>query len=119
MRVSNGKSRVAVLYVHALFGQGIARLLRADSDLEVTCLGAGIADAPQHLKRLRPHAIVLEGCRWDGTLHDILRELPPALIIRVAPEDNVMDIYHRRQVISARPETLVSTIHGGLRGRAG
>jgi hypothetical protein len=26
-----------------------------------------------------------------------------------------MDIYHRRQVISARPETLVSTIHGGLR----
>jgi hypothetical protein len=51
-------------------------------------------------------------------LHDVLGDLPPALVIRVAPEDNVMDIYHRRQVISARPETLVSTIHVGLRGRA-
>ena len=118
MRATIRKPRVAVIYVHPLFGQGIARLLQADSDLEVTCLGAGVTDAPQHLKRLRPHAIVLEGCRWDSTLHDILRELPPALVIRIAPEDNVMDIYHSRQVISARPDTLVSTIHGGLRGRA-
>ena len=113
------KSRVAVLYVHSLFGQGIARLLRADSDLEVTCLGACVAGAPEHLKRLRPHAIVLEGCRADSVLDDVLCDLPPALIIRVAPEDNVMDIYHRRQVITAQPETLVSTIQVGLRGRAG
>ena len=119
MRVSMRKSRVAVLYVHPLFGQGIARLLRADDDLEVTCLVACGADASKHLKRLRPHAIVLEGCRDDGVLHGVLGDLPPALVIRVAPEDNVMDIYHRRQVISARPETLVSTIHVGLRGRAG
>jgi hypothetical protein len=115
MRTSIRKSRVAVLYVHPLFGQGIARLLRAVNDLEVTCLGACVAEASQHLKRLRPHAIVLEGCREDGILDEVLSGLPPALIIRVAPEDNVMDIYHRRQVISARPETLVSTIHGGLR----
>ena len=116
MGVSMRKSRVAVLYVHPLFGQGIARLLRAVSDLEVTCLGACVADAPEHLKRLRPHAIVLEGCREDGVLDDVLSDLPPALVIRIAPEDNFMDIYHRRQLISARPETLVSTIHGGLRG---
>jgi len=117
MRVSMRKSRVAVLYVHPLFGQGIARLLRADDDLEVTCLGACGADASKHLKRLRPHAIVLEGCRDDGALHDVLGDLPPALVIRIAPEDNVMDIYHRWQVISARPETLMSTIHLGLQGR--
>jgi hypothetical protein len=30
-----------------------------------------------------------------------------------------MDIYHRRQVITAQPEALVSTIQGSLRGRAG
>ena len=113
------KSRVAVLYVHPLFGQGIARLLRAVSDLEVTCLGACVANAPDHLKRLRPHAIVLEGCRADGILDDVLCDLPPALIIRIAPEDNVMDIYHRRQVMTAQPETLVSTIQVSLRGRAG
>ena len=113
------KSRVAVLYVHPLFGQGIARLLRAVSDLEVTCLGACVANAPEHLKRMRPHAIVLEGCRADGILDDVLCDLPPALIIRIAPEDNVMDIYHRRQVVSARPETLVSSIKVGLRGQAG
>ncbi len=111
------KRRVAVLYTHALYGQGIAELLRADKQLQVTCIRAGLTDTVESLKRLRPHAIVIEGCK-EGTLPwDTVRDLPPTLFIGVHIDDNLMDIYRSRQVVTARPENLVEAIHRGLRRR--
>lgn len=115
------KRRVAVLYRHALFGQGIAHLLQTDERLEVTCLRADLADATDRLRRLRPHAIVMEGCEADPSLSNVVRDLPPALFIGVHFEDNLMDIYRSHQVVVARLETLVEAIHHGpgVKKRAG
>ena len=109
------RSRVAILYVHPLFGRGIAQLLQADKQLQVTCLGV-CDDAPEQLKQLQPDAIVLESWQ-DDNLPNLFCDLPPALVIRVHLEHNVMDIYQSRQVVSARPENLVEAIHLSLRRR--
>ncbi len=104
------KRRVAVLYTHALFGQGIARLLQMDERLKVTCLRADLADTTEQLKRLRPHAIVMEGSEERLPLRETGRDLAPALFIEVHPQEDLMDVYSSRQVVAARPETLVEAI---------
>lgn len=107
------RQRVAVLYAHALFGQGIARLLQMDERLEVTCLRADLAGTTEQLKRLRPHAIVIEGCDDGSLLRGIGRDLAPALFIEVHFNENLMSIYRSRQVVAACPETLLEAIHHG------
>ncbi len=111
------KRRVAVVYVHPLFGEGIARLLQADHQLQVTCIRAGPVDASEQLKRLRPDVIVMEVDEESFVLRNLVRDLPPALFIGLHFEDNLMDIYRSRQVVAACPETLVEVIHHGLRRR--
>jgi hypothetical protein len=109
------RSRVVVLYVHPLFGQGIGQLLRSQEDLEVTCLPAS-ADHHEELRRLRPRAIVLEAA-VDSLFWDTLQDLPPAMVIRVGLDENVMDVFQRHQIVSAGPDNLVEAIHSGLRRR--
>ncbi len=108
------KRRVVILYTHALFGQGIAQLLQSDVRLEVTCLRADLPDATEQLRQLQPSAIVMEGCESNSLLSLVVQDLPPALFIAVHFEDNLMDVYQDRQVVAARPETLVEAIHHGL-----
>jgi hypothetical protein len=104
------KRRVAVLYTRALFGRGIARLLQTDGRLRVTCLRADLADTTEQLKRLRPHAIVMEGRQENRPLREAGRDLSPAIFIEVHPQEDLMDIYSSRQVVAASPETLVEAI---------
>lgn len=115
------RRRVAVLYTHALFGQGVARLLQMDERLKVTCLRADLAGTTEELKRLRPHAIVIERSDEVPLLGGIGRDLAPALLIEVHSKDNLMDIYRGRQMVAASPEALVEAIHHGhsLRRPAG
>jgi DNA-binding NarL/FixJ family response regulator len=108
------KRRVVILYTHALFGQGIAQLLQSDDRLEVTCLRADLPNATEQLRQLQPRAIVMEGCESSSLLSLVVQDLPPALFIAVHFEDNLMDVYQDRQVVAARPETLVEAIHHGL-----
>ena len=108
------KGRVAVLYTHSLFGEGLAHLLHGDDGLSVTCLRADPARNPQEIRRIRPHAIVIEETADESFMREILRDLPPALLIRVRLEDNVMDVYYSRQVVSACPEDLLEAIRLGL-----
>ncbi len=108
------KGRVAVLYTHSLFGEGLAQLLHGDDNLSVTCLRADPHRNPQEIRRLRPHAIVVEESSDEVFMRDLLRDLPPALLIRVRLEDNVMDVYYSRQVVSACPEDLLEAIHLGV-----
>ena len=107
------KLRVAVLCTHPLFGRGIAQLLQKDAQLEVTCLGSGQGEVVDQLRSIQPEAIVVEGYREEDLLRG-LRDLPPALFIRVRLDDNTMDVYQSRQVVSACPEDLVEAIHFGL-----
>jgi DNA-binding NarL/FixJ family response regulator len=108
-----GKRRVVVVYTHPLFGLGIAHLLQNDGQLQVSCLKAALPEVGEQLRRLRPHAIVLEGREEDIYVRDLTRGLPRALIILVRLEDDVMDAYYGRQVVTACPETLVKIIHRG------
>ena len=109
------KRRVAVVYTHPLFGMGIARLLQPDRCLQVKCLNALLPDAGEQLRRLRPHAVVFEGDEEHVSFRDLAGTMPRALVIIVRLDDEVMDIYHGRQVMAACPETLVETIHGRRR----
>ncbi len=107
------KGVVAVLYIHPLFGKGIAQLLQRD-DLSVTCLQADAAFNPDEVKRLRPQAIVAECSGDDAIIRDLLPKLPSVLLIEVHLEDNVMDVHYRRQVASASPEDLLEAVHLGV-----
>jgi hypothetical protein len=107
------RSRVVVLYVHPLFGQGIGQLLKSQEDLEVTCLPA-TAIPHEELQRLRPRAIVLEATK-DSISWESLADLPPTTVIRVGLDENIMDVYQRHQIMSAGPDNLVAAIHSSLR----
>lgn len=111
------KRRVAVLYTHPLFGRGVALLLQADGQLDVTCLNASLDEAGEELRRLRPYAIVAEGCEEGPLLRNAVRDLPAAVFISVRLEDDLMEVYHSRQVITARPENLVEAVRIGLKER--
>ncbi len=71
---------------------------------------------PRRLRELRPQAIVLEAPE-DTPLWPSLRELPPAVVIRVSLEDDVMDVYDSHQSVQAAPESLLDAISAGLRRR--
>jgi len=103
--------RVAVVYTHPLFGLGIAQLLQPDKRLQVRCLNALLPDAGEQLRRLKPHAVVFEGDEEGAPLRHLGGTLARALIIVVRLDDDVMDVYHGRRVMTACPETLVETIH--------
>jgi hypothetical protein len=96
---SRKKRRVAVLYTHALFGQAIAQLLEADEQLAVTCLKARLSDTTERLKQMKPYAVVVASREEDALLFSILQELPATLFIGLHIEDNLMEIYHGRQVL--------------------
>lgn len=112
------KRRVAVLYSHPLFGEGLAQLLQSDDGLEVTCLRADPSCSPREIDRLKPHAIVVEDSDDDAFMRDLLRGLPSALLIRVRLQDNVMDVYSTRHVLAACPADLLEAVHVGVRRRA-
>lgn len=111
------KRRVAVLYTHPLFGRGVAQLLRADKRLEVVCLNVEFPGAEDELKRLKPYAIVAEGCGESRLLNEAVRDLPAPLFITVRLDDDFMDVYHSREVVTARPESLLEVIQAGLKER--
>jgi hypothetical protein len=103
-----------VLYNHPLFGEGLAQLLHGDGKLSVTCLQADPSRNPQEIGRLRPHAIVIEDSDDEAFMRKLLRCLPPALLIRVRLQDNVMDVYSSRHVDAACPADLLEAIHAGV-----
>jgi DNA-binding NarL/FixJ family response regulator len=100
--------RVLVLYVHPLFGQGIAQLLRSQGDLDVTCLPAS-EDHLEEIRRLEPHTVVIES--GDGAAAwEALPVLPPMTVIRVALDEDTMEVYQCHQVVAAGPDNLIAAI---------
>jgi len=105
------RRRVAVVYTHPLFGMGIAQLLNGDKYLQVRCLDAHLPDAGEQMRRLRPHAVILEGGEEHISFRHLAGTMPRTLVITVRLDDDVMDVYYGRQVMAACPETLVEIIH--------
>jgi DNA-binding NarL/FixJ family response regulator len=103
--------RVAVLYTHPLFGQGIARLLSEDPTLEVVCLRAEAADVPSVATILGVDAVVMED--WGNPAHTnrVIQALPPTLVAIVRLHDNAMEVYRGRRRILPRTDNLLELMH--------
>jgi hypothetical protein len=108
--------RVAVLYSHALFGEGLARILDTDGGLAVSCVRADPGHLPAEIEELKPDAIIVEENADETFMRELLRCLPPVLLIRVCLEDNVMEVYNCRHVLSACPDDLLQVIRVGACG---
>jgi hypothetical protein len=67
------------------------------------------------MDHIKPHAIVVEDSDDEAFMRDLLRGLPSVLLIRVRLQDNVMDVYSTRHVLSACPADLLEAIHVGVR----
>jgi DNA-binding NarL/FixJ family response regulator len=101
---------VVVLYMHPLFGEGIARLLSAEAGLAVTPMDASDPEQSEHLLALAPDVVVFE--RGDpDTAVDILRYAPSALIIDVSLRPGPTFTYQRHE-IQAQPDEILQAIRG-------
>jgi len=107
------KRKVAVVYRHPLFGEGLARLLNDDDELLVRCIRADTSGVAQEIDELQPEAIIVEDDADEAFMLGILGSLPPVLVIRVGLGDNAMEIYHCRHVIPGCPADLLNVIRSG------
>jgi Response regulator containing a CheY-like receiver domain and an HTH DNA-binding domain len=99
---------VVVLYMHPLFGEGIARLLAAEPGMDVTPVAASDPEQAQRLLALAPDVVVFE--RGDpDTATDILRYAPSALVIDVSLSPGPTFTY-QRQEIQAQPEVILQAV---------
>ncbi|GAB2961516.1 hypothetical protein GCM10027280_57880 [Micromonospora polyrhachis] len=71
---------VAVLYEHPLLGEGIARILLAETDAEVALASVGSGPAVEVLLARQPNVIIFEGSRCEL---DCKRLAPKAVLIDV------------------------------------
>ena len=101
---------VVVLYMHPLFGEGIARLLSGEPNLAVTPLDASDPAQSEHILALAPDVVVFE--RGDpDTATDILRYAPSALVIDVSLSPGPTFTYQRHE-IQAQPDVILEAIRG-------
>jgi len=101
---------VVVLYMHPLFGEGIARLLSGEPNLAVTPLDASDPAQSEHILALAPDVVVFE--RGDpDTATDILRYAPSALVIDVSLSPGPTFTYQRHE-IQAQPDVILDAIRG-------
>jgi hypothetical protein len=107
------KRKVAVVYSHPLFGEGLARLLNNDEELTVSCIRANTSGVAREIVDLRPEAIIVEDDADEAFIRGILNSLPPVLVIRVGLQDNAMEVYHCRHVIPGCPGDLLDVIRSG------
>lgn len=106
-----------VLYVHHLFGEGIARLLEGEESLRVVCVNGRQDGAHEQVRRLHPDVVIVEGDPKELGILDLFREVPRALVIRVELYGNTLDVYRARRVSVATPDDLTNLIRGRRRPR--
>lgn len=98
--------KVAVLYVHPLFGEGIARLLDGEEGMQAVRIDVREPDAPRLIEQLQPDMVILEGSARDLDLLGLFQALPDALVVCVSLGDNEARVYRGPWVTTATPETL-------------
>lgn len=106
------RRKTVVLYVHHLFGEGIARLLETGNGVRVTRIDARRPDAHDQLKQLHPDVVIAEGNGTDPEILELFREAPEALVICVELDDNAADIYRAWHLAAVTPEDLKDVVRG-------
>jgi hypothetical protein len=100
--------RVVILYDHPLLGEGLERLLRAGTDLQVELVHVDGVDAAQSVLATNPDVVILERSAPLQAI-DLLRFAPCALFIDVGLDAGPSWAY-RRDELSPQPEEILRAI---------
>lgn len=91
---------VVIVYRDALFGQGLASLLREDGAVPVLDVLAGETAAAERVRALEPALVILEGDRLEGNDRSLLEHLLEAApcVVEVGLDREVVAIHRRTHV---------------------
>jgi DNA-binding NarL/FixJ family response regulator len=107
-RVPVEQRRVIILYDHPLLGEGLERLLRDRTDLDVQLVHVDSRDAARAAVLSRPDVVILERCAPVQAL-DLLPLAPDAVFIDVGLDAGPSWTY-RREELSPWPDAILQAI---------
>lgn len=109
--------RVLVLYSHPLMGEGLGRMLAAESGLIVEAVDISEEAAVASALATEPQVVVVEeGGAVDAA--DIVRRSHASLVLDV--DINTTSAFTlRRESLSSRPDDFLATIREAIAGAAG
>jgi DNA-binding NarL/FixJ family response regulator len=114
------KIKLFILYDHPLFGRGLERLLKQETDIEVVGATLRSTMSLEQLRVLRPDVIVVEGDEpsLGPSLWEVLKESRPGRVVSIDLDEDRATIYTSRRVIAEKAEDLVNAVRlGGRPGR--
>jgi hypothetical protein len=107
--VPDEPQRVVILYAHPLLGEGLARLLGANADLQIELVRVDDLDAAEAALAAAPDVVILERSAPLQAI-DLLRLAPSALFIDVGLDAGPSWAI-RRDELSPQPEEILRAIH--------
>ena len=109
------KSRIYIVFQHALFAQGIRSLLRERRAMQVIGMESDAAKALEAVGTLRPEVVIVEESdagTQSPTLAAILQRHPTGRVVALDLDHNFATVYDRHRVVTAQPADLVRAIRG-------
>ncbi len=110
--------RVFILSKFPLFGQGVARLLGCEAEIEVVGQGANTEKAIERIRELRPDAVILDLTHVKGNdpsvVVRILQSGICSKVIGLNLNENTLHIFCGEQWQAGRVEDLVHALKTSL-----
>ena len=107
--------RVYILSDKDLFGQGVMRLLKSESEIEIVGKGAEADQAIEDIERLRPDTVIVESNNLAqdsiSTVARILRTNATLKVVCLNLKDNKLHVFHGEQREARCVEDLVDAIN--------
>jgi DNA-binding NarL/FixJ family response regulator len=89
--------RILIVDDHVLFREGLAAIIRGESDIEIAGFAGSVKDAVEIARTTKPDVILMDFAMPDGTGADatqrILKELPDCRIIFLTMSDESEDLF--------------------------
>ena len=107
--------RVYILSDNDLFGQGVMRLLKSESEIEIIGKGAETDRAIEDIERLRPDAVIVESNNLvQDSVSTVARILGTSTVMKVVClnlKDNKLHVFLEEQREARGIEDLVDAIN--------
>jgi DNA-binding NarL/FixJ family response regulator len=98
--------KIVIVDDHALFGEGLASILRLEQDIQVSALAGSVQEALEIVRNFKPDVILMDYSLPDGTGADATR-----LVLNEFPECKIVFL-----TISEDEKNLISAIRSGAKG---